>query len=85
MDMLLKKLVDTKHQEEFWRALISPRNGNEWLTPRDVGGILREWSDEEELPKDVRTVATKVLCGPEWRISIDEFIGEVNNIIARLH
>ena len=76
--------LDEEDVDKILTGRISPRGDHDWLTVSDVSHRLAK-RFRNKLPDEVRTVASKVLCGPEWRISIDEFIGEVNNIIARLH
>lgn len=63
----------------FWKELLSPRNNHDWLDEKDVDDILAE-KFGDKLPDEIRGIVSKVLCGPEKRINIDEFVKEMTTI-----
>ncbi|KAJ5569495.1 uncharacterized protein N7459_008925 [Penicillium hispanicum] len=72
------KIWPWDQQEAFWKALMGPRNGNDFLTPRDVKGLLIEWFD---MDKDMRALAADVLCGPDKRINAGDFYTRLEDLI----
>lgn len=77
MYMSFPKIWGWDQQVEFWKALMGPRNGHDFLTARDVKGVLMEWFD---MDKDMRALAADVLCGPEGRIDAETFYNRLKGL-----
>lgn len=64
---------------DFWKALVSPRNGEEWLSPRALRSILVE-RFSGKLGDDLLILASKVLCEPNRRLDADTFFQEFTKL-----
>ena len=80
------KLWKPRVRDEFWKALMPPRNGHEWLTPQDVIEIIDLFNEKyrcfNDMDHDMKTLASQLLCGPDDRIDAAAFYSGLKKLIA---